>query len=196
MSGVRLRTLIDLQNGRTTTEEEPAHAGLLLSAYERELSWFRAASLEFAAAHPAIAGHLGLEADAAVDPFVERLLEGAAFLSARVRQRLDRSVDHFAEFMLDRLLPSVGAPVPSAAIVRLEPGAVVSTIGTPVTLPRGSGLRLISNAARSRPYFLRTTQAVTLRPLTVEDRELIEGGRLCGLRACIDTSRAIRQALR
>lgn len=147
----------------------------LLNAYERELGWFRSASLEFAAAHPAIAGHLGLEAGAAVDPFVERLLEGAAFMSARVRQRLDRSVDHFAEFMLDRLLPSVGTPLPSAAIVRLDPGAVVSTIGAPITLPRGSGLRLTSNAARSRPYFLRTTQAVTLRPLTVEGFELMEG---------------------
>src|SRR5690348_9163138 len=110
----------------------------MLRAYERELGYFRDASLEFAAAHPAIGRHLGLEADAAVDPFVERLLEGAAFLAARVQHRLERSVDHFANFLLDQLLPSLNAPIPSGAILKLEPGAVVSTIASPVVLPRGS----------------------------------------------------------
>ena len=147
----------------------------LLDAYERELKYFREASLDFAAAHPAIGQHLGLEADAAVDPFVERLIEGAAFLAARVQQRLDRSVDHFADHLLDQVLPSVNAPVPSTAIVRLDPGATVSTITTQVRLPRGSMLRLTSNAARSRPFFLKTAQAITLRPMTVGDWHWIDG---------------------
>lgn len=155
----------------------------MLRAYERELQYFRDASLDFAAAHPAIGRHLGLEADAAVDPFVERLIEAAAFLAARVQLRLDRSVEHFAEYLLDQLLPSANAPVPSTAIVRLDPGPLTAAINAPVRVPRGTNLRLVSNAARSKPLFMRTTHELTLRPMAIERVEVIEG--VAALRAAI-----------
>lgn len=147
----------------------------MLRAYERELKYFREASLDFAAAHPAIGRHLGLEADAAVDPFVERLIEGAAFLAARVQLRLDRSVDHFAEYLLDQLLPSANAPIPSTAMVQLDPGPLAANITAPLPVPRGTTLRLVSNAARSKPLFLHTAHGTTVRPMTVDRVDLIDG---------------------
>lgn len=147
----------------------------MLGAYERELKYFREASLDFAAAHPSIGRHLGLEADAAVDPFVERLIEAAAFLAARVQLRLDRSVDHFASYLLDQLLPSANAPIPSTAMVRFDPGQLAANITDPVVVPRGSSLRLVSNAARSKPLFFRTAQSLTLRPMTIERTDLLDG---------------------
>ena len=147
----------------------------LLKAYERELGYFRDASLDFAQAHPAIARHLGIEADAAVDPFVERLLEGAAFLAARVQLRLDRSVDHFSATLLEQLLPTAASPVPSTAIVQFDPGKAMEAMNTPVTVSRGSTLRLVSNSARARPLFLRTTQSMSLKPMTLDAIDVLEG---------------------
>ena len=61
----------------------------LLPYYDRELNAIRALAAEFAEANPKIAGRLRLSADAVDDPHVARLLEGIAFLAARVHHRLD-----------------------------------------------------------------------------------------------------------
>ena len=57
----------------------------LLRHYDQELKFVREMGGEFAAEFPKIAGRLGLDAFECADPYVERLLEGFAFLAARVR---------------------------------------------------------------------------------------------------------------
>ena len=74
----------------------------LLPYYDRELNALRRLTAEFAAAHPKIAGRLRLTADAVDDPHVARLLEGAAFLAARVHHRLD---DEFPDVIAGPPLP-------------------------------------------------------------------------------------------
>ena len=54
--------------------------------YESELSYLRDLGREFSQANPQLGGML-LERSG--DPDVERLLEGFAFLSARIRERVD-----------------------------------------------------------------------------------------------------------
>lgn len=54
--------------------------------YQDELSYLREMGREFSQAHPDAAPYLS---EAGADPDVERLLEGFAFLSGRIRQRLD-----------------------------------------------------------------------------------------------------------
>ena len=61
----------------------------LLPYYERELAAIRKLAGEFAAANPSAARHLRLTADKVDDPHVGRLLEGLAFIAARVHRRLD-----------------------------------------------------------------------------------------------------------
>jgi len=65
----------------------------LLPYYERELNALRRLAAEFAEAHPKIAGRLRLAAETVDDPHVARLLEGVAFLGARVHHRLDDELD-------------------------------------------------------------------------------------------------------
>ena len=60
----------------------------LLPYYERELNAIKRTAGEFAEAHPKIAARLRLSADGIDDPHVSRLLEGTAFLAARVHHRL------------------------------------------------------------------------------------------------------------
>jgi len=67
---------------------------MLNSHYQNELNQLRRLADEFARRNPALAPLLGV--DSANDPDVERLLEGVAFLTGMVRQRLD---DEFPEFI-------------------------------------------------------------------------------------------------
>lgn len=55
----------------------------LLRYYNRELQHVREMGGEFAREYPKIAGRLGLEGFECADPYVERLLEGFAFLRHR-----------------------------------------------------------------------------------------------------------------
>jgi type VI secretion system protein ImpG len=61
----------------------------LLPYYDRELNAIKRLAGEFAETHPKIAGRLRVSADGVDDPHVLRLLEGVAFLAARVQHRLD-----------------------------------------------------------------------------------------------------------
>ena len=60
----------------------------LIRLYQDELTHLREMGREFAREHPKIAGRLGLEAMEVADPYVERLLEGFAFMAARVQLKL------------------------------------------------------------------------------------------------------------
>src|SRR6516162_5981827 len=92
----------------------------LLPYYNRELDAIRRLAREFADAHPKIAGRLRLSADATDDPHVARLLEGVAFLAARVHHRLDDEFPELTDALLGVLYPHYLAPVPSSAIVQFD----------------------------------------------------------------------------
>jgi type VI secretion system protein ImpG len=92
----------------------------LLGHYNRELAAIRKLAAEFAEAHPKIAGRLRLSADAVDDPHVARLLEGVAFLGARVQQRLDDEFPELTDALLGVLYPHYLAPVPSCAIAQFR----------------------------------------------------------------------------
>src|SRR5436853_2013790 len=90
----------------------------LLQYYNRELQHLREMGAEFAREFPKIAGRLGLEAFECADPYVERLLEGFAFLAARVQLKIDGEFPRFTQHMLDLVYPHYLAPVPSMSVVQ------------------------------------------------------------------------------
>ncbi|HOL64516.1 MAG TPA: type VI secretion system baseplate subunit TssF, partial [Accumulibacter sp.] len=61
----------------------------LLAHYNRELLHLREMGAEFAKAFPKIAGRLSMDGLEVADPYVERLLEGTAYLAARIQLKLD-----------------------------------------------------------------------------------------------------------
>ena len=67
----------------------------LLRYYDLELQHLRNMGVEFAREFPRIAGRLGMEGLTCADPFVERLMEGVAFLTARVHLKLDAEFPRF-----------------------------------------------------------------------------------------------------
>ncbi len=92
----------------------------LLLYYERELTYLRRLGAEFGARYPKVASRLQLEPSKCDDPHVERLLEGVAFLNARLHRRLDDDLPEVSAALLEVLYPLHVRPVPSLSIVELE----------------------------------------------------------------------------
>ena len=95
----------------------------LLVHYNRELLSIRRAAASFAAENPRIAGRLRLSEDAVEDPHVGRLIEAFAYLTARVRQKMDDDFPELTNAMLGILYPHFDRPIPSMSILQLDPKA-------------------------------------------------------------------------
>jgi type VI secretion system protein ImpG len=142
----------------------------LLPYYNRELSYLRRLGAEFAEAHPKIAGRLRLGPDASEDPHVERLIQGVAYLNARVRHKLDDDFPEITDALLGVLYPHYQAPIPSMTVVQfeLDPGQDELTTGH--TIPRGAALD--TEPIQGEPCRFRTAYPVTLWPLEVRSASL------------------------
>ncbi|MGA8052801.1 MAG: type VI secretion system baseplate subunit TssF, partial [Burkholderiales bacterium] len=93
----------------------------LLGYYNQELQHLREMGAEFAQQFPKIAARLGMEGMEVADPYVERLLEGAGFLAARVQLKLDAEFPRFTQRLLEIVYPGYLAPTPSMVVVQLQP---------------------------------------------------------------------------
>ena len=62
----------------------------LLDYYQENLEYLRDQASDFAREFPKIAARLEITENECADPYVERLLEGAAFLASRVERKLDK----------------------------------------------------------------------------------------------------------
>ena len=139
----------------------------LLPYYQRELDSLRQLAGEFADAHPKIAGRLRLSGNVVDDPHVGRLLEGVAFLSARVQARLDDEFPEITDALLGVLYPHYLAPVPSAAIVQFRSRP---ELRVPVRLAAGTALE--TEPVRDEPCRFRTAYETTLWPIQIESVRL------------------------
>lgn len=135
----------------------------LLEYYERELEYLRRSGAEFATRFPRVAARLQLEATKCDDPHVERLLEGFAFLAARVHLKLDDDFSEISEAILHVVAPHYVRPIPAMTIAEFLPGEGKQTAG--VTIPRGA--ELLTKPVRGVPCRFRTGSSLTLWPLTV-----------------------------
>ncbi|HEX4128837.1 MAG TPA: type VI secretion system baseplate subunit TssF [Pirellulales bacterium] len=135
--------------------------------YEDELTFIRRLGNEFARQRPKIADRLLLDRETGVseDPHVERLIEAFAFLTARVRLKLDDDFSELTDALLNILYPHYLAPIPSMSIVQfhVDPGQGKLTSG--YTLPRHS--KLYSRTVRDVSCRFRTAYPVTLWPLEI-----------------------------
>ena len=141
----------------------------LLAYYNSELRHVREMAGEFAREFPKIAGRLALDRDAkdiCPDPYVERLLEGFAFLAARVHLKLDSEFPRFTQTLLETVYPHYLCPVPSMGIVHFEPDPRDAGPEEGFLLERGTALRGQSDET---PCQFRTAHEVRLWPLRISD---------------------------
>jgi len=142
----------------------------LLRYYNQELRYLREMGGEFARDFPKIAGRLGMEGMEVADPYVERLIEGTAFLAARVQLKQDAEYPQLSQRLLEMICPNMTAPVPSMLVARIRPLPDPGLIKG-FRIERGSTLVGPETAmSRTRCEF-RTAQEVVLTPLKMAAAE-------------------------
>jgi type VI secretion system protein ImpG len=139
----------------------------LLGYYNRELQYVRELGGEFAKQFPKIAGRLGLDAFECADPYVERLLEGFAFLSARIHLKIDSEFPRFTEHLLEMVYPHYLCPTPSMAVVQFQPNPKQGTLTDGFVVPRDTVLRSNVGKSEQTPCEYRTAHEVTLWPIEI-----------------------------
>jgi type VI secretion system protein ImpG len=143
----------------------------LLQYYGQELSYIRELGAEFAREFPKVAGRLGIETFECADPYVERLLEGFAFLAARVHLKIDDEFPRFTQHLLEILYPHYLAPIPSLGIMQLRPNLNESVLASGYRVPRGSSLRSVLGRGDQTACEYRTAHEVMLWPLEIAKAE-------------------------
>jgi type VI secretion system protein ImpG len=147
----------------------------LLEYYNRELQFVREMGAEFAQAYPRIASRLGMDGLECTDPYVERLLEGFAFLAARVQLKLDARHPDFTQHLMEMVYPHFLCPTPSCTVVELVPDLKESALQSGLVVKRGTQLRTpLAKGERTSCEF-RTAHEVTLWPLTVTEAKYLSG---------------------
>jgi type VI secretion system protein ImpG len=137
----------------------------LLRLYSDELTHLREVGGEFARDFPKIASRLGMEGMEVSDPYVERLLEGFAFLAARVQLKLEAEEPRLIAQLLEAVYPNFLAPMPSMMVARLAVDPTDPNLAHGFAVPRGTAL--VSELARGQETHceFRTAHAVTLWPI-------------------------------
>jgi type VI secretion system protein ImpG len=135
--------------------------------YERELQHLHEMGAEFAQQHPKIAARLGMRGIEVADPYVERLLEGAGFLAARIQLRLDAEFPRFTQHLLEMVYPHYLAPTPAMLVAQLNPELTETNLAGGFTVPRGSLMHGTMGGGDATACDFRTAHDVMLWPLQV-----------------------------
>ncbi|CAB3809115.1 hypothetical protein LMG28688_06926 [Paraburkholderia caffeinitolerans] len=136
----------------------------LKTSYERELLLLRRGLSEFGSRYPRVAGRLSMTGEHSEDMHVERMIQSAALLNARVRERLEDDVPDFTAPLLEVLYPEFLRPFPSCSIACFEPSAAVERLSKPAVIRRGTHL-----TTRPDAYGFQTIYDVTLAPLRIDE---------------------------
>lgn len=143
----------------------------LLRYYNQELRYLREMGAEFAHEFPKIASRLALDSVEVSDPYVERLLEGCAFLAARVQLKQDAEFPRLSHRLLELLYPNLLAPLPSMMVAQVEPVRADPNLLRAPRIERGTSISATPPGHSQTRCEFRTAQALQLTPLATEAAE-------------------------
>ncbi|PRA23030.1 type VI secretion system baseplate subunit TssF [Pseudomonas poae] len=131
--------------------------------YQSELSALRQLGRRFSERNPALAPFLG---ESGQDPDVERLLEGFAFLTGRLRQKLDDELPELTHSMMHLLWPNYMRPMPAFSMLQFDP---LMHAGPGITVARDTPVE--SAAVNDERCHFRTCYATQVLPLQLSALE-------------------------
>jgi len=105
--------------------------------FQNELSKLQELAKEFSIEHPAVAPLLNAHN---ADPDAERLLEGVAFLTALLNQKLDNEFPEVIHGLMNILFPHYLRPIPALSIVEFTPKPSLREI---IKIPKGTTVKSI-----------------------------------------------------
>lgn len=140
--------------------------------YRDELEFLRLQGKVFAQRYPQLAGFLGEKSS---DPDVERLLEGFAFLSARLRDKIEDDFPELTHSLLDVLWPNYLRPLPAVTLIKFSPkigaidGRQIVNKGTPLNA------NTVDIGGNPVTCSFRTTADVEVYPLEIDSIQEAHG---------------------
>ena len=129
--------------------------------FQNELLALKELGQDFSQRNPALAPFLSQDGR---DPDVERLFEGFAFISGRLRQKIDDELPELSHSLLQLLWPNYLRPIPSFSMLEFEP--VYQANQTPV-VPKDAGLSAMPGKSVNGKFL--TCFDTTLQPLQIQD---------------------------
>jgi type VI secretion system protein ImpG len=134
--------------------------------FQQELDNLKDLGAEFSKAHPALAPMLS---GRSTDPDVDRLLEGVAFLTALLRQKLNDEFPEIIHELVQLIWPHYLRPLPSTSIVAFTPKPILKQS---MTIPKG--VQLASTPIKDTSCLFQTCYPVEVHPLKLIDASVIE----------------------
>ena len=129
--------------------------------YKDELAYLQEMGEVFSKAYPGLAPFLAQKGN---DPDVERLLQGFAFLSAKIRLKLDDEFPELTHDLFSTLYPAYLRPIPSMSILQFEP--LKNLITEKVKVERG--IEVESDAIDGTACRFKTCYDVDILPLMID----------------------------
>ncbi len=134
--------------------------------FEEELAFLRDLGPEFAKAHPDVARMLS---GPSADPDVERLLEGVAFLTGMMRERLEDDFPEIIHELTRMIFPHYLRPVPSATIIAFRPKPTLMQSMTVET-----GTQIASKPVDGTPCIFETCYDTEVHPLNLREAAFVQ----------------------
>ncbi len=128
--------------------------------FQEELSALRELGKEFSDKNPRLAPFLSVEGQ---DPDVERLLEGFAFLTGRIRQKLDDDLPEFAWSLIKLIWPHFLQTIPAITTIEMNPLDILSE---KQCLNKGAEVK--SKAVDGTSCIFKTAFDIDLNPMKVQ----------------------------
>lgn len=145
----------------------------LLAYFNQELVYLRSAAVEYGRDHDEVSTRLKLKAQGDFDPYVERLLEGVAFLGARVQLKMADQFPEFTHHLLQAMQPHYLAPMPSICVAGFEPRLDDPILIEGHDVRRGTQLTAMASAHQDAPVKFLTGHDVKLWPLVISEVEYL-----------------------
>ncbi|TCP91171.1 type VI secretion system protein ImpG [Cricetibacter osteomyelitidis] len=136
----------------------------LKEIFRAELDFLKKDGKYFSQIHPHLSRFLS---DEIIDPEAERIIESFAFLTARLREKIQDSFPELTQSMLQLLWPNYLRPLPSCSMIRFSPKE--RAITTKHIIPKGTFV--LSKPVDGTPCRFQTTMDVAVYPLVLHSVE-------------------------
>ncbi|MCK7612031.1 type VI secretion system baseplate subunit TssF [Roseibium sediminicola] len=168
-----------------------------LDLYNQELIYLREQGAAFAEAYPAVAERLGGLLEDRSDPMLSGLLEGTAFLSARVQLKMKHEFAEFTSNLFEQLYPTALAPIPSMVLARVTPKYGDANLRNGLKIDRHAPMEAVFRERQGEVRCRFTlTSPITLTPLELTGAKyLSSAAQISGLGADMAEDRRARAGL-
>lgn len=128
--------------------------------FQDELNYLRESGNEFAEYFPKLTKYLSSRS---TDPDVERMLEGFAFLTAKLREKIDDQIPEVTQTLLQLLWPNFLRPIPSMTILQFDP--VPGSINQRQVMGKGTSVNSVPVEGTICRF--RSTSDLVIHPLKI-----------------------------